>query len=72
MKAKLRDLMTKIFSTPLGFAIFVFVGGFIAGMARLIARQQLQLRNVLWGSIGALFAAIFVYVSYKKIIDRIG
>ena len=77
IKSRLGDLMAKIYSSPLRLAIFVFVGGFALGMSRPIGRllfqqEPLRFESIVWGGMGALLGAIFVYVSYKMIIARTG
>ena len=77
MKSKLRDLMTKVFSTPLGFATFAFVVSQVGLLAyKILFKHKNFVENtineILFSMIGALIAALFVYISYKKIIDQIG
>jgi len=75
MKTDFKGLITKLLSTPFRFAAFAFVLGFSVSTIQLLWRflfrhEQVQLQQILWGAVGGLLVAIFVYLSYKIVINR--
>lgn len=75
MKSKLKDSINKIFSTPFGFATFAFVVSQVGLLTYEILFRyedyvENMVTNVLLSMIGGLIAAIFVYFTYKMVIDR--
>jgi fluoride ion exporter CrcB/FEX len=75
MISKFNNLVTRIFTTSLGFSIFVFIGGLIGGSGRVIGRflfkqEPLQFDHIVFGIMGALLVAVFAYAFHKITIER--
>ncbi len=75
MKTDFKGLITKLLSTPFKFAALALVLGFSISTVQLLWRflfrhEQVQLQQILWGVVGVLLVAVFVYFSYKIVINR--